>query len=136
MSFISSQSIDCHAIDRIRLLVYILCELSESHNITVEKLREASQSSRSLVTPPERLRILDEIYYVRGMEERYLRGEIGMFSEEHCAMYNWLALTNWSLQKMPTPQSTYRRSTYQRQALKSPRKATVVLATRLSRIQA
>ncbi|RDW65797.1 uncharacterized protein DSM5745_09536 [Aspergillus mulundensis] len=60
--------------ERIRLLVYILCELRDSHGICVEKLREADQAIRRQIAPPERLQILDEIYRVRGEEERYLEG--------------------------------------------------------------
>ncbi|PLB41005.1 DUF2841 domain-containing protein [Aspergillus candidus] len=60
--------------ERIRLLVHILCELRGSHNITVEKLREADQSIRRQILPAERLQVLDEIYHVREEEERYLDG--------------------------------------------------------------
>ncbi|KAJ6141202.1 hypothetical protein N7470_010098 [Penicillium chermesinum] len=63
--------------DRVRLLVHILCELRDSHGITVEKLREASQEARRHITPPNRLEVLDEIYFVRRMEEKYLDGKIG-----------------------------------------------------------
>ncbi|KAL4963128.1 DUF2841 domain-containing protein [Aspergillus stella-maris] len=60
--------------DRIRLLVHILCELRGSHAIDVEKLKEADQSIRRQIAPVERLQVLDEIYRVRGEEERYLDG--------------------------------------------------------------
>ncbi|KAL4908434.1 hypothetical protein BDW74DRAFT_175116 [Aspergillus multicolor] len=60
--------------ERIRLLIHILCELRVSHGISVEKLREADQAIRRQIAPPERLQILDEIYRVRGEEERYLEG--------------------------------------------------------------
>lgn len=66
---------DCK--ERIRLLIHILRELRESHGITAEKLREAGQDVRRQIVPTERLRVLDEIYYVRQAEERYLSGEIG-----------------------------------------------------------
>lgn len=62
--------------ERIRLLVHILCELSDSHGITSEKLKEAGLDVRRQINPPERLRVLDEIYYVRQMEESFLKGEI------------------------------------------------------------
>ncbi|CAG8270105.1 unnamed protein product [Penicillium salamii] len=62
--------------DRLRLLVHILCELKDSHGVTTEKLRDAGQDVRRQITPAHRLRVLDEIYYVRHMEERYLDGEI------------------------------------------------------------
>jgi hypothetical protein len=68
-------------IDRLRLLVHILCELKDSHGVTTEKLREAGQDVRRQITPANRLAVLDEIYYVRQMEEKYLDGEIGMFHQ-------------------------------------------------------
>ncbi|RHZ57306.1 DUF2841 domain-containing protein [Aspergillus thermomutatus] len=58
--------------ERVRLLVHILCELRDSRGITVAKLREADQSIRRQITPPERLQVLDEIYHVREEEESYL----------------------------------------------------------------
>ncbi|KAJ5820211.1 hypothetical protein N7474_005802 [Penicillium riverlandense] len=65
-------------IDRLRLLVHILCELRDRHGVTAEKLREAGQDVRRQITPANRLEVLDEIYFVRQMEEQYLDGEIGM----------------------------------------------------------
>ncbi|QGA22148.1 hypothetical protein EYB26_009862 [Talaromyces marneffei] len=62
--------------ERIQLLIHILRELGESHDVTAEKLRDAGQDVRRSISPPERLQILDEVYSVRHMEERYLRGEI------------------------------------------------------------
>ncbi|EED12276.1 hypothetical protein TSTA_003350 [Talaromyces stipitatus ATCC 10500] len=62
--------------ERIQLLIHILRELGGSHGITAEKLREAGQDVRRSISPPERLQILDEVYNVRHMEERYIRGEI------------------------------------------------------------
>ncbi|KAJ5116012.1 hypothetical protein N7456_000360 [Penicillium angulare] len=62
--------------DRLRLLVHILCELRESNGVTAEKLREAGQDVRRQISPANRLQVLDEIYFVRQMEERYLDGEI------------------------------------------------------------
>lgn len=59
--------------------MHILCNLRESHDITVDKLREASQSLRTEISPPERLEVLDEVFRVREMEELYLNGEIGTF---------------------------------------------------------
>ena len=64
--------------ERVRLLIHILCELRGSHDITAEKLKEAGQDVRRQISPSERLEVLDEIYYVRQMEEHYLAGDIGM----------------------------------------------------------
>ncbi|KAG2024793.1 hypothetical protein GB937_003493 [Aspergillus fischeri] len=63
-------------LERIRLLMHILCELRESHAITAQKLREAGQDVHRQITPPQRLFILDEIYDVREIEELYLSGKI------------------------------------------------------------
>ncbi|ODM14263.1 hypothetical protein SI65_10318 [Aspergillus cristatus] len=63
--------------ERVRLLIHILCELRVSHDITAEKLKEAGQDVRRQISPAERLEVLDEIYYVRQMEEHYLAGDIG-----------------------------------------------------------
>lgn len=65
-------------IERVRLLIHILCELRASHDITAEKLKEAGQDVRRQISPAERLEVLDEIYYIRQMEEHYLAGDIGM----------------------------------------------------------
>ncbi|KAJ6026887.1 uncharacterized protein N7446_004512 [Penicillium canescens] len=62
--------------DRLRLLVHILCELKDSHGVTAEKLRDAGQDVRRQITPANKLQVLDEIYFVRQMEERFLDGEI------------------------------------------------------------
>lgn len=58
-------------------MIHILCELRASHDITAEKLKEAGQDVRRQISPAERLEVLDEIYYVRQMEEHYLSGHIG-----------------------------------------------------------
>ncbi|KAJ5797493.1 uncharacterized protein N7503_006789 [Penicillium pulvis] len=60
--------------ERIRLLVSIICDLRSSHQITAKKLRGADEAIRGQVTPPEQLRILDEIYRVREQEEKFLDG--------------------------------------------------------------
>lgn len=67
-----------HFTDRLKLLVHILCELKDSHGVTADKLREAGQDVRRQITPGHRLQVLDEIYFVREMEERYLDGDLGM----------------------------------------------------------
>ena len=67
------------ATERVRLLIHILCELRASHDIIADKLKEAGQDVRRQISPAERLEVLDEIYYVRQMEEHYLSGDIGMF---------------------------------------------------------
>lgn len=65
--------------DRLQLLVHILCDLKDSHGVTAEKLCEADQDVRRQITPAHRLQVLDEIYFVRQMEECFLNGEIGVY---------------------------------------------------------
>ncbi|PYH47945.1 DUF2841 domain-containing protein [Aspergillus saccharolyticus JOP 1030-1] len=62
--------------ERIKLLVHILCNLKDSKGITAEKLQEAAQDVKRQVQPSRRLEVLDEIFYVRQMEELYLDGKI------------------------------------------------------------
>ncbi|KAF7712477.1 Uncharacterized protein PECH_003095 [Penicillium ucsense] len=62
--------------DRLKLLVHILCELKDSHGITAQKLREAGQDVRRQITPTNRVQVLDEIYFVRELEERFLDGDL------------------------------------------------------------
>ncbi|KAI2730144.1 hypothetical protein CBS147332_1996 [Penicillium roqueforti] len=61
-------------VERIRLLVYMLCEMRESHGITTARLKQCDQPIRRQILPVERLQILDEAYRVREEEERFLDG--------------------------------------------------------------
>ncbi|KAJ5791972.1 uncharacterized protein N7503_007950 [Penicillium pulvis] len=63
--------------ERIRLLVYILCEMRTSYGITAHKLKAAEQHIRKQILPIERLRLLDEVYRVREAEEKFQDGFIG-----------------------------------------------------------
>ncbi|KAJ6157924.1 hypothetical protein N7470_005516 [Penicillium chermesinum] len=63
--------------ERIILLIHLLCELHKTHGITAQKLKAADQPIRRQIAPPERLRILDEIYRVRQEEENYIDGVTG-----------------------------------------------------------
>ncbi|KAJ6088058.1 hypothetical protein N7499_004240, partial [Penicillium canescens] len=58
--------------ERIRLLVHILCELYTSHGVTAQKLKAAEQPVRRQIFPTGRVHLLDELYYVREMEENFL----------------------------------------------------------------
>ncbi|KAJ5283372.1 hypothetical protein N7505_001352 [Penicillium chrysogenum] len=49
---------------------------SVTHGVNVDKLQRASLDLRRHTTPTIRLQVLDEIYFVRQMEERFLDGEI------------------------------------------------------------
>ncbi|PYI13499.1 hypothetical protein BO99DRAFT_407463 [Aspergillus violaceofuscus CBS 115571] len=62
--------------ERIKLLVHILCNLKDSKGITAEKLQEAGQDVKRQIEPTKRQDVLDEIFYVRKMEELYLDGKI------------------------------------------------------------
>ncbi|KAJ5611993.1 hypothetical protein N7510_005187 [Penicillium lagena] len=48
----------------------------DTYGVTSAKLHKASQDVRQQVTPTSRLQILDEIHFVRQMEERFLDGHI------------------------------------------------------------
>ncbi|KAJ5991403.1 hypothetical protein N7522_011610 [Penicillium canescens] len=69
-------------VERIQLLVHILRELRTSHGISVAKLQGADQPIRHLISPPERLHILDELYQVRHQEEKSLEGSTGKRKEK------------------------------------------------------
>ncbi|RDW86657.1 DUF2841 domain-containing protein [Aspergillus mulundensis] len=62
--------------ERIRLLKHILCNLKDSHDVTAAKLIYASLDVRSSIESEKQKSVLDEVLYVRSMEERYLDGEI------------------------------------------------------------
>ncbi|KAG0160854.1 hypothetical protein PDIDSM_8385 [Penicillium digitatum] len=61
-------------VERIRLLVHMLCEMRESHGITTARLKQCDQPIRRQILPVERLQILDEAYRVREEEEKFLDG--------------------------------------------------------------
>ncbi|KAJ5374496.1 hypothetical protein N7517_006502 [Penicillium concentricum] len=61
-------------VERIRLLVYILCEMRKTYGITAARLKQCDQPIRRQILPVERLHILDEAYRVREEEERFLDG--------------------------------------------------------------
>ncbi|CRL21213.1 Protein of unknown function DUF2841 [Penicillium camemberti] len=61
-------------VERIRLLVYMLCEMRETHGITTARLKQCDQPIRRQILPVERLQILDEAYRVREEEERFIDG--------------------------------------------------------------
>ncbi|CAG8028392.1 unnamed protein product [Penicillium olsonii] len=61
-------------VERIRLLVHILCDLRESNGVTAARLRECDQPIRRQILPVDRLQILDEMYRVREKEENFLDG--------------------------------------------------------------
>ncbi|KAJ5308632.1 hypothetical protein N7508_004011 [Penicillium antarcticum] len=61
-------------VERIRLLVHILCELHESHGVTTARLKECDQPIRRQILPVDRLEILDEAYRVREEEENFQTG--------------------------------------------------------------
>ncbi|EGD86329.2 hypothetical protein H112_07263 [Trichophyton rubrum D6] len=65
----------------IRLLIHIFRSLGDTHDITADKLEEASRGVRRHIQPHKRLVILDEIYKVRRAEECYKKGEIGKFRQ-------------------------------------------------------
>lgn len=109
---------DWRPADRIRLLVHILCELRESHGITADKLKDAGQDVRRQIMPAERIQVLDEIYYVRDMEELYLDGKISMCRNDHLEKPGALLLT---AKQVPILWSTFLMSTWAKLAPRNPR---------------
>ncbi|KAJ5976595.1 hypothetical protein N7481_010302 [Penicillium waksmanii] len=75
--FCAWYALNSSSLERIALLLHILCDLRCSHGITSQKLKNAEQSVRSQIMPVERLELLDELYRVRGEEERFLEGFLG-----------------------------------------------------------
>ncbi|KAJ5522542.1 hypothetical protein N7527_006657 [Penicillium freii] len=66
-------------VERIRLLVYMLCEMRETHGITTARLKQCDQPIRRQILPVERLQILDEAYRVREEEENFIDGISGTY---------------------------------------------------------
>ncbi|KAJ9268401.1 hypothetical protein DTO212C5_5553 [Paecilomyces variotii] len=60
---------------RLRLLIHILRKLGK-YGITSDKLKEVAHDAKRQIKPPERMEILDEIFRVRKLEERFERGEV------------------------------------------------------------
>ncbi|KAH8702387.1 hypothetical protein BGW36DRAFT_116075 [Talaromyces proteolyticus] len=60
---------------RLRLLVHIVQNLSPI-GITADKLQEIANDNRRQIKPPEKIGILDELFRVRRLEERYERNEV------------------------------------------------------------
>ncbi|KAJ5751406.1 uncharacterized protein N7511_008371 [Penicillium nucicola] len=60
--------------ERIALLLHILCDLHYSHGVTSQRLKDSEQSVRSQIIPVKRSELLDELYRVRGEEERFWEG--------------------------------------------------------------
>lgn len=56
--------------------MHIIQNLGRTHGITADKLEEAGKDAQRHIKPQARLEILDEIYRVKRLEERYERGEI------------------------------------------------------------
>lgn len=73
--------------ERIALLIHILCELRTSHGITAQKLKEAGQPIQQHISPIERLKLLDELYYVREKEENFLDAVTGRFFAVICKVW-------------------------------------------------
>lgn len=57
-------------------MIHILRKLGD-RNITADKLKEAADGSKRQLKPPTKSAILDKIFKVRWMEERYEDGKIG-----------------------------------------------------------
>ncbi|KAE8150702.1 hypothetical protein BDV25DRAFT_153852 [Aspergillus avenaceus] len=60
---------------RIRLLIHIVRRLGR-FGITPDKLQEVAHDSKRQLRPTNKIEVLDEIFKVRRLEERYERGEV------------------------------------------------------------
>lgn len=59
-------------------MIHIFRKLGK-YGITAEKLKEVAHDFKRQIKPPERIEILDEIFRVRKLEERFERGEVGTY---------------------------------------------------------
>lgn len=77
-------------LERIALLLHILCELRTSHGITAQKLKHAGQLCRRSMSPVDRSELLDELCDVREKEEYHIDGATGMYARADtvCANQN------------------------------------------------
>ena len=94
-------------LERIALLIHILCELRTSHGITARKLKSAGQPVQHQIAPIERLQLLDELYRVREAEETFLDAMIGKLLY---VLYVSTGSANWIQTRMPV--SPYQMQTY------------------------
>ncbi|KAJ6038251.1 uncharacterized protein N7446_005061 [Penicillium canescens] len=67
-----------YKVERIELLVHILCDLRASHGVTARRLRAADETIRRQICPTDRINLLDELYYVREKEEKLLDGNFNV----------------------------------------------------------
>jgi hypothetical protein len=63
-------------LERLSLLIHIIRKLGR-FGITTDQLQEIAHDCKRQLRGPHRLQILDEVFRVRRMEERYERGEVG-----------------------------------------------------------
>lgn len=64
--------------DRVELLLHIIRKLG-GYGITAEKLKEVAGDTKRSLKHPSHVEIIYEILRVRKMEERFERGEVGMY---------------------------------------------------------
>jgi hypothetical protein len=75
------ENLHCHVIlltdlERLSLLIHIIRKLGR-FGITTDQLQEIAHDCKRQLRGPHRLQILDEVFGVRRIEERYERGEVG-----------------------------------------------------------
>jgi hypothetical protein len=83
-------------IDRIELLLHIVRKLG-SHGITADKLKEVAGDTKRSLKHPSHVEIIYEILRVRKMEERFERGEVGMYNAAACygPLLTWTQMPTW-----------------------------------------
>ena len=94
-------------LERIALLIHMLCDLRTSHGITAQKLKHAGQFFRRSISPIERLQLLDELYGVREREEKHIDGATGMsaLADTVCANEDEDESTKIYISRMNQPES-------------------------------
>ncbi|EDP50758.1 hypothetical protein AFUB_070990 [Aspergillus fumigatus A1163] len=63
-------------LERLSLLIHIIRKLGR-FGITTDQLQEIAHDCKRRLSSPHKLQILDEVFRVRRIEERYERGEVG-----------------------------------------------------------
>jgi hypothetical protein len=63
-------------------MVHIIRNLGR-HGVTADKLKEVAYDAKRQLNAPEKMEVLDEIFRVRKLEERFERDEVGMYIRGH-----------------------------------------------------
>lgn len=64
---------------RVKLLVHIIQQLLPI-GITADRLQQVANDIRRQIKPPEKVEILDELFRVRRLEEKFQQKKVGMYN--------------------------------------------------------